>query len=70
MHAHGSVCSSTVVATEESDEDEEDEDEEMDANQQPGDEQTEKIDKKLSYIYYKPLNEHKSLKDWHFKLNS
>lgn len=49
---------------------EEDEDEEMDANEQAADDTGEKIDKKLSYIYFKPLNEHKNLKDWHFKLNS
>lgn len=45
----------------------EDEDEEMNLNE---DKTAEKIDKKCSYVYYKPLNEHKNLKDWHYKLNS
>ena len=49
-------------------EDDKDDDAEMD--KLAADENIEKIDKKLSYIYYKPLNEHKHLKDWHYKLNS
>ena len=49
-------------------EDDKDDDAEMD--KLAVDENIEKIDKKLSYIYYKPLNEHKHLKDWHYKLNS
>ena len=27
-----------------------------------------KIDKKSSYVYYKPLNEWNEKKDWHFKM--
>lgn len=50
---------------------EEDEDEDAEMNDlQPGEEKVEKIDKKLSYIYFRPLNEHKNLKDWHYKLQS
>lgn len=47
---------------------EEDEDDDQEMNQNQG-ESTEKIDKKASYLYYKPLNERKNLKDWHFKMN-
>lgn len=45
---------------------EDDDDEDMNLN---GDQNAEKIDKKMSYVYFKPLNEHKNLKDWHYKLN-
>ena len=31
--------------------------------------QGEKIDKKGSYIYYKPFNEKHTAKDWHYKMN-
>ena len=47
---------------------EEDEEEEADINA-AGTTQGEKIDKKASYLYFKPLNERKDLKDWHYKMN-
>lgn len=47
---------------------EEDDEEEADVNA-AATTQGEKIDKKASYLYFKPLNERKDLKDWHYKMN-
>lgn len=44
------------------DQDDYEEDAEIDANPN-------EIDKKASYIYYKPLNEWKKQKEWNYKLN-
>lgn len=46
---------------------EEDEDQ---VSAKPSQDEYLKIDKKASYLYYKPLNEWKNMKDWHFKMRN
>ena len=46
------------------------EEDEEQLSQKPSQDEFLKVDKKCSYLYYKPLNEWKNLKDWHFKMRN
>lgn len=51
-----------------SDLDKYEEDEDEDEDMIDGASQTQKAKKKNSQIYFRPFNEYKNLKDWHFEI--